>query len=106
MVKIGQTVCPNCGGILLYYDTVRRINLSKNRLKRKLYIRRLRCNKCRSLHRELPETVLPYKQYEAEMILGVLDGHITSDTIGYENHPNEVTMTRWLSQKQQLLLWR
>jgi len=48
---------------------------------------------------------LPYKQYEAELIIGVLDGLITYETLGYEDYPCESTMLKWLSQKQQLLLW-
>ena len=106
MVKVGQTHCPNCGGTLFYYDTVRRISRGKNRAERWLYVRRLRCKICWSLHRELPESIFPYKQYETEIILGVLDEYITTDTIGYENYPHEITMIRWLSQKRQLLLWR
>ena len=48
----------------------------------------------------------PYKQYEAEVIIGVLEGLITCETLGFEDFPCEMTMLRWLSQKAQLLLWR
>ena len=106
MIKEGQTSCPKCSGGLKYYDTVRRVARTKKRVTRRLYIKRLRCKDCRSLHRELPNMIFPYKQYEAELILGVLDGYIGKDILGYENYPNEVTMIRWLSQKSQLLLWR
>lgn len=55
---------------------------------------------------ELSELLVPYKQYEAEVIIGVLEGLITCETIGFEDYPCEMTMLRWLSQKAQLLLWR
>ena len=58
------------------------------------------------LHRELPEELFPYKQYESEVIRGVLEGLITCETLGYEDYPCEVTMIRWIAQKQQLALWR
>ena len=106
MIKVGQTVCPKCGGDLKYYDTVRRIVRSKYRNTRRLYVRRMKCGECCKLHRERPDCIFPYKQYEAEMILGVLEGHITCDTFGYENYPHEITMIRWVSQKLQILLWR
>jgi hypothetical protein len=59
---------------------------------------------CGAVHRELTDDILPYKQYEAEIIRGVLEGLITSDTFGFEDYPCEVTMVRWKAQKLQLLL--
>ena len=56
--------------------------------------------------RELGGLFFPYKQYEAEVIFGVLEGLITCETLGFEDYPCEMTMLRWLSQKAQLLLWR
>ena len=41
-----------------------------------------------------------------EVIIGVLEGLITCETLGFEDFPCEMTMFRWLSQKAQLLLWR
>jgi hypothetical protein len=69
-------------------------------------MRRFRCVRCGAVHRELSELLVPYKQYEAEVIIGVLEGLITCETIGFEDYPCEMTMLRWLSQKAQLLLWR
>lgn len=56
--------------------------------------------------REMGGLFFPYKQYEAEVIFGVLEGLITCETLGFEDYPCEMTMLRWLSQKAQLLLWR
>lgn len=106
MVSKNVLVCPKCGGILKGYDSVRRIVRTKGRATAWVRIRRLRCEKCGAFHRELPRFIFPYKQYEAELILGVLEGLITCETLGYEDYPCEMTMERWKAQKEQLLLWR
>lgn len=96
MVSNNQSTCPKCGGQLKYYDSVKRIVRTKRRVTNKILIRRLRCLMCGSLHRELPECIYPYKQYEAEVIRGVIEGLITSGTIGFEDYPCEMTMSRWI----------
>jgi len=106
MVSTNEASCPKCGGQLRYFDTVRRIVRTKARRTEWIEIRRLRCDACGALHRELPEELFPYKQYEAEVIIGVLEGLITCDTLGFEDYPSEMTMSRWLSQERQILLWR
>ena len=37
----------------------------------------------------------PYKQYDSEIIDGVIEGLIDSDTLGFEDYPCEMTMKRW-----------
>lgn len=106
MVANGEGICPDCGGVLKHYDSVQRVVRTKRRGTKRVKIRRMRCPACGKLHRELPDDILPHKQYEAEIINGVLEGLITSDTLGYEDYPCEMTMIRWKSQKLQLLLWR
>lgn len=51
----------------------------------------------KTIHRFLPECVHPYKQYDAEIIDGVIEGLIDSDTLGFEDYPCEMTMKRWRS---------
>jgi len=97
MVKVGEITCPKCGADLKYYDTVRRTVRTKQRKVRRAYIRRLRCPVCGSIHRELPSFIFPFKQYEKEIILGVLDGLITPETLGFEDYPCEATMQYWLN---------
>ncbi len=69
----------------------------KNGEVRWLLIRRLVCTNesCHSLHRELPDILAPYKHFELDIITGVLDGLITADTEGFEDHPCEETMHQW-----------
>ena len=99
MVRAGVSVCPKCGSTLEYYGRVKRILKTKRGCINTIYIRRLRCSGCLSIHRELPEDVLPYKHYESEVIFGVIEGLITSDTLGFEDYPSELTMRRWITQK-------
>lgn len=101
MIRVGERNCPRCGQALEYCDTIRRIVRTKGRLTKTVYIRRLRCTVCKGLHRELPEFIFPHKQYEADVIRGVLDGIITSDTLGYEDYPCEATMRLWVVQNLQ-----
>lgn len=98
MIITNESNCPRCGCELKYYDSVKRIIRSKFRNTKRIVIHRLRCTGCQSIHRELPEFILPYKQYEADVILGVLDGTITPETLGFEDYPCEMTMLRWKAQ--------
>lgn len=97
MISSNETLCPKCGGSLKYYDSVKRIVRTKYGRKKRLSVRRFRCCKCNSIHREIPDVIFPYKQYEAEIITGVLEGFITCETLGFEDHPCERTMIRWKS---------
>ena len=106
MVSVDVSICPKCGGALKYYGLVPRIVRTKNRATSWVKIRRLRCSGCGAFHRELPELIFPHKQYEAEVILGVLEGLITCESIGFEDYPCELTIANWKSQEPQLLLWR
>ena len=86
MITNDVSTCPKCGGDLKYYDRVTRIVRTKGRKTWKIPMRRLQCTRCGSVHRELPELIFPYKQYEAEVIIGVLEGFITCETIGFEDY--------------------
>lgn len=103
MVSNNQSNCPKCGGELKYYDSVKRIVRTKMRITKKVIIRRLKCKHCGSLHRELPCFLLPYKQYETEVILGVIEGVISSSILGFEDYPCEMTMIRWIAHSEQIL---
>ncbi len=104
MITDEETSCSACGGDLKYYDSVPRLVRTKGRETCSIRIRRLRCLNCGGIHRELPAFIFPYKQYETEIISGVQEGLITSDTFGYEDYPCETTMVRWRTQKLQTLL--
>nr|DAQ44397.1 MAG TPA: Protein of unknown function (DUF2089) [Caudoviricetes sp.] len=68
---------------------------TKNRTHSRIIIRRFKCVKCGAIHRETLDCMIPYKQYEKEIIVGVVEGFITSETLGFEDYPCEATMIRW-----------
>lgn len=104
MIKAGEEFCTICRNSLSYYDTVKRTVLLAGHEKRRVYIRRLQCENCGKIHRELPSFILPYKRYDARIIQGVVSGAITPETEGYEEYPCEETMKLWIAQKLHLLL--
>ena len=100
MVMCNASSCPNCRGVLKYYDSVPRVVRTRGRASEYVKIRRFRCIDCNKLHREIPDGIYPYKQYEAEVIRGVLEGFITSSTYGFEDYPCELTMKRWKTKRK------
>ena len=72
MVSNDKSICQNCGSKLKRYDKVSRIVRTKGGKTSWIEIERFRCPVCGQIHRELPDYVFPYKQYEAEVIRGVL----------------------------------
>lgn len=95
MVSNDKLKCSDCGGRLKYYDKVSRIVRTKGRQTKWVKIPRYYCQSCEKIHRHLPDYIYPYKQYESEVITGVVEGYITCETIGYEDYPCEMTMIRW-----------
>lgn len=94
VVKSGSR-CPDCGGELKHYDYVRRVVKTKRGEKTFFSMERVYCKSCRKVHRVLTDDIIPYKQYEREVIEGVVEGLIDSDTLGFENYPSEKQMDRW-----------
>ncbi len=92
-----EQFCPYCEGHMEYRDSVKRILRKEGGQKHWMVIRRLKCKNCNSLHRELPDCLLPYKHYETEIISGVLDGIVTPDDPDSENYPCVETMLLWLT---------
>ena len=105
MISNNTSTCQDCGGKLKYYDKVRRIVRTKGRVSKWVNVPRYQCSECGCIHRYLPDYIYPYKQYESEIIAGVIEGLITCETFGYEDYPCEMTMIRWKAHKSQLLLW-
>ena len=72
-------ICPHCGGQTHYYDKAKRIVKGKYGEVRKIYVYRYRCLQCGEIHRIIPDTLIPFKHYEREIIQGVIEGTITPD---------------------------
>ena len=93
-IKTEEVVfCPQCGGRLRYRDSVLR-NV-KNLLSEamRFLLRRLKCQACGKLHRELPNTICPYKHYEADVIQAVIDGSEEASSCSADDS----TIRRWKS---------
>ena len=88
-------VCPHCGVELVYRDTCERHYRLDGGKKVWFRIRRLKCPRCRKLHRELPDVLAPYKHYHLDIIMGMLEGTLTQGEDEYENYPCEKTVERW-----------
>ena len=88
-------VCPHCGELLRYRDRRKRLMKWYNGEKKAFSLRRMRCARCRRLHNELPDILVPYKHYAAEIIENVVDDVSTPDDLSTEDYPCERTMQRW-----------
>lgn len=95
MIYVDESKCPKCNGMLKKYDRTKRIVRGKEHKTQWIYIQRVKCVKCSRIHRVLPSFIFPYRHYEKELIVGVVEGLITSDILGYEDYPCEKTMERW-----------
>ena len=60
-----------------------------------IFIKRYKCKNCGKVHRSITEDIFPFKQYDAEIINGVVEGLITQDTLGFEDYPSETTVKEW-----------
>ena len=88
-------ICPECGGTLKHEGRVKRIVRSEYGKVEQIWIKRLKCLKCGMVHRVLPSHLIPFKHFKANIIDGVQQGSITSNDLGYEDYPCELTMKRW-----------
>lgn len=91
-------ICPICRGQLKFYDHVPRVIRSESGKIEHVKIRRFRCVECKKMHRELPDNLMPYKQFRADIIAGIVDGSIEVQDLEFEDYPCEMTMKRWLDE--------
>ena len=69
-----SSTCPICREHLIVRETRQRVCWLRDEAREILIIRRLYCEKCNSIHHELPDCLVPYKRYSAEVIEGVVSG--------------------------------
>ena len=69
--------CPICQTILLRRGTRQRIRYKSEEDKDVLIIRRLYCEKCKSIHHELPDCLVPYKRYSADVIENIVSNQVS-----------------------------
>ena len=93
--KSDYGLCKYCNGVLKFHDHAKRTIRGKYGVKTMIRIERTICTSCGRIRHVYPEYMLPYKQYEKEIIEGVKEGLITCETLGYEDYPCELTMKHW-----------
>jgi len=75
---------------MVVHSTVERHYRTDDGQKHWIRIRRLKCKGCRKIRRQLPDAILPYKHYLAQVIEGVLDSREPEPT-----GPETSTLVRW-----------
>lgn len=92
-----DTICPECGSPLCRRDRKLRVHKEAGGKKSWFAINRLKCTneKCRRLHNELPDCMIPYKHYGSDIIEDVVDEVVGSDDLETENYPCEATVKNW-----------
>lgn len=91
--------CPICGGKLRVRDSKKRRVINQSGDKEFYRLRRLKCKDCGTMHTEIPDCIVPYKHYAAEVIeaeLLALRGDCPADNI---------TSWRWKSVFSALLVY-
>lgn len=91
MVKNENDLCPKCGGQTKYYDYVIRTVKIPDGKKIKMLLSRVKCVECKSVHRVIPEDLIPYKQYSKQVV---------ESTEEYLDYPSESTVKRWARKKR------
>lgn len=76
-------------------DTRKRVHKIAGGIKQWYVINRLKCKECNRLHNELPDCLVPYKHYDAELIEDVVEGIITEEDKEIEDYPCEGTLRHW-----------
>ncbi|WP_243131344.1 DUF6431 domain-containing protein [Desulfitobacterium sp. LBE] len=68
-IRCAESVpCPCCGEQLVVIGSRERKSKSSGGQTKVIVIRRLRCIKCRRIHHELPDFLVPYKRYDSASI--------------------------------------
>lgn len=64
--------CPHCSREMRVAGSRKRKVTGLDGKEKVLIIRRLRCDSCRRIHHELPDFIVPYKHYSAEVVENIL----------------------------------
>ena len=73
---IQKKICPCCKGKLKIKDTRKRIIRTDQGKINWIQIYRMRCLQCQKIHSELPDCIVPYKQYATKHIKIALEAYV------------------------------
>jgi hypothetical protein len=79
VIVLDTSHCPICQSVLTMRATRQRVCWKGEEDKEILLIRRLYCDKCKRIHHELPDCLVPYKRYSADAIENIVDGQAVED---------------------------
>lgn len=82
---------PCCGESLVIIGSRQRKCFSEIAEEKVLIIRRMRCKRCRRVHHELPDCLVPYKRYESSCVEHVVSESKEAPAIAADNS----TLYRW-----------
>lgn len=84
-------ICNKCGQEMEYYDTIKRYLLQLDRKKNIWYIQRYFCKSCHHYKRILPDELVRFRHYEAQIIrtISYLEINYVFD------YPCDMTIKRW-----------
>ena len=74
VINLESSNCPLCQMLLFVRGTRKRVFYKSEEEKITLIIRRLYCENCKRIHHELPDCIVPYKRYGAEVIENIVNG--------------------------------
>lgn len=87
-----KPTCPLCGARLFSHGTCKRRVTTEDGLEIH-HLRVLKCRNCKRTHRELPDTIIPYKHYGRETISTIVTGKAKC---GYEES-TRYRLMQWVS---------
>jgi len=79
VIVLDTSHCPICQSVLSMRATRQRVWWKGEEDKEILLIRRLYCDKCERIHHELPDCLVPYKRYGADIIENIANGQAAED---------------------------
>ena len=85
VIATKPSYCPVCHDELYMIGTRKRVRWRGNYDKHILLIRRLYCKKCCEMHHELPDCLVPFKRYEADIIEKAVEGK-SAKLLGVSDH--------------------
>jgi ubiquitin C-terminal hydrolase len=81
--------CPDCDEKMKIRDSRKRTVMDENGEKYIFSLRRFQCNRCKSIHLELPDCIIPNKRYSKDAINMVVSGTCDYYTM------DQSTIYRW-----------
>lgn len=87
--------CKYCNGNLKFVYYGSRIVWGPGGKRHTVQIREMQCENCGHYQRILPDELMPFRRYPAQVIMDVVNGIVTEDDLEYEDYPCSMTFKRW-----------